>query len=60
LLEKYTLEGQKVAITGKVDLQYSLRNLLAECSDFKDEETVLSVFGYSAWGYGSSHTKVSR
>ncbi len=44
-LEKCTLEGQKDAITGKVDLQYSLRNLMAECSDFKDEETALQYLG---------------
>jgi hypothetical protein len=45
-LEKYTLEGQKDAITGKVDLQYSLQHLLNECNDFKkDEETTLQYLG---------------
>ena len=41
LLEKYTLEGKKDPITGRSDLQYLLQNLIAECSDFKDEETAL-------------------
>jgi hypothetical protein len=45
LLDKYTLDGRKDAITGKVDLQYSLRHLLAECSDFKNEETALQYLG---------------
>jgi len=40
-LEKYTLDGRKHAITGIVDFHYSLRNLLAECTDFKEEETAL-------------------
>jgi hypothetical protein len=31
LLEKYTLDGRKVQLTGKVHLQYSLRNILAKC-----------------------------
>jgi hypothetical protein len=43
--EKYTLEGRKDAITGKVDLHFSLRHLLAECCDFKDEETALQYLG---------------
>jgi hypothetical protein len=44
-LEKYTLDGRKDAITGIVDLHYSLRNLLAECTDFKEEETALQYLG---------------
>jgi len=44
-LEKYTLEGRKDVITGKVDLHYSLRYLLAECRDFKEEETALQYLG---------------
>ena len=34
-LEKYTLHGRKDNITGTIDLQYSLRNIMAECTDFK-------------------------
>jgi hypothetical protein len=44
-LEKYTLDGRRDAITGVVDLHYSLRNLLAECTDFKEEETALQYLG---------------
>lgn len=40
-LEKYTLEGRKDSITGEVDLHYSLRSLLGNCRDFKEEETAL-------------------
>jgi len=43
--EKYTLEGQKDAITGKVDLHYSLRSILGNCRDFKEEETALQYLG---------------
>ena len=32
-LEKYTLDGRKDAITGDIDLQFSLRHLMSECSD---------------------------
>lgn len=45
LLEKYTLDGRKDQLTGKVDLQFSLRNILAECPDFKHEETALQCLG---------------
>ena len=45
LLEKYTLDGRKDQVTGKVDLQYSLRNILGECPDFKHEETALQYLG---------------
>jgi hypothetical protein len=45
LLEKYTLDGRKDQLTGKVDLQYSLRSILAECPDFKHEETALQYLG---------------
>ena len=41
LLEEYTLDGRKDPITGKVDLQSSLRHILANCTDFKEEETAL-------------------
>jgi hypothetical protein len=44
-LDKYTLDGRKDSITGKVDLRYSLRHLLAECTDFKHEETALQYLG---------------
>ena len=45
LLEKYTHEGRKDAITGKVDVRYSLRHLMTECSDFKEEDTALQYLG---------------
>ncbi len=45
LLDKYTLEGKKDPISGKSDLQYSLRNITAECTDFKNEETALQYLG---------------
>jgi len=45
LLEKYTLDGRKDAITGTIDLQFSLRHLMAECTDFKEEETALQNLG---------------
>ncbi|KAI2497782.1 hypothetical protein MHU86_16724 [Fragilaria crotonensis] len=45
-LEKYTLDGRKDAITGDIDLQFSLRHVMAECTaDFKDEETALQYLG---------------
>ncbi|KAI2495738.1 hypothetical protein MHU86_18762 [Fragilaria crotonensis] len=44
-LEKYTLEGRKDSITGEVDLHYSLRSLLGNCRDFKEEETALQYLG---------------
>ena len=44
-LERYTLDGRKNPVTGIVDLQYSLRYLLSECKDFKDEETALQYLG---------------
>lgn len=45
LLEKYTLDGRKDPITGQIDLQYSLRHLLSECTDFREEETALQYLG---------------
>jgi hypothetical protein len=39
MLEKYTLEGRKDAISGDINLQFSLRHLMSECTDFKEEET---------------------
>ena len=44
-LERYTLDGRKDAITGRIDLQYSLRSLLGKCRDFKEEETALQFLG---------------
>jgi hypothetical protein len=44
-LEKYTLDGRRDPITGKSDLQFLLRHLLAECTDFKEEETALQYLG---------------
>jgi hypothetical protein len=44
-LEKYTLDGRKDAITGDIDLQFSLCHVMAECTDFKEEETALQHLG---------------
>jgi hypothetical protein len=44
-LDKYTLDGRKNPITGEVNLQSSLRHILANCKDFKDEETALEFLG---------------
>ncbi|KAI2504914.1 hypothetical protein MHU86_9523 [Fragilaria crotonensis] len=44
-LDKYTVDGKKDTISGKIDLRYSLRHLIAECADFKDEETALQYLG---------------
>ena len=45
VLDKYTLDGQKDTITGKVDLLHSLQHLLVECTDFKHEEMALQYLG---------------
>ena len=44
-LEQYTLDGRKNPITGEVNLRSSLRHILANCNDFKDEETALEYLG---------------
>ena len=36
---------KKDPISGKSDLQYLLRNIIAKCSDFKNKETALQYFG---------------
>ena len=43
--DKYTLDGKIDTILGKYDLQYSLRSLMSECLDFKEEETALQYLG---------------
>ncbi|KAI2492861.1 hypothetical protein MHU86_21674 [Fragilaria crotonensis] len=43
-LDKYTVDGRRNVITGKVDLQNSLRHIMANCRDFKDE-TALQHLG---------------
>lgn len=45
LLDKYTVDGCKDPITGEIDLRYSLKSLLARCTDFKEEETALQYLG---------------
>ena len=45
MLEKNTLDGCKDPITGQIDLPYSLRHLLSECTDFREEETALQYLG---------------
>jgi hypothetical protein len=51
LIDKYKLDGRKDAITGDVDLEFSLRHLMAECTDFnKEEETAQQYLGAQpAW-----------
>jgi hypothetical protein len=44
-IEKYTVDGRKDVISGKVDLQYSLRGIMSNCQDFKEEETALQHLG---------------
>ena len=44
-LEKYTNDGRKDPITGTIDLRFSLRHILGECTDFKEEETALQYLG---------------
>ncbi len=45
LLDSYTLDGRKDAITGEIDFQLSLRHLMAECMNFQNEETALQYLG---------------
>ncbi|KAI2501400.1 hypothetical protein MHU86_13067 [Fragilaria crotonensis] len=44
-IDKYTVDGRKDIISGKVDLQYSLRGIMSNCRDFKEEETALQHLG---------------
>jgi hypothetical protein len=44
-LEQYTLDGRKDPIAGGVNLRSSLCHILANCNDFKDEETALEYLG---------------
>ncbi len=44
-LDKYTLDGRKDPITGNIDLQFSIRYLLSEYTNFKEEETALQCLG---------------
>ena len=37
-IDKYTVNGHKNIVIGKVDLQYSLQAIILDCKDFKDEE----------------------
>ncbi len=43
------MDGRNDTISGKVDLQYSLRSLLGECKDFKEVETALQFLGTQRW-----------
>jgi hypothetical protein len=45
LLGNYTLDGRTDPISGEIDLPSSLRHLMAECKDFKNEETALQYLG---------------
>jgi hypothetical protein len=44
-LDKYTVDGRKNVKTGKLDLQYSLHQILANCRDLKEEESALQELG---------------
>lgn len=44
-LGNYTLDGRQDPISGEVDLKLSLHHLMAECEDFKNEETALQYLG---------------
>ncbi len=43
--QKDTLDGRKDNITGTIDLEYSLRHIMAECTDFKHKELALQYLG---------------
>ena len=45
LLEKHALDSCKDPLPGWIDLQYSLRHLLSECTDFREEETAQQYLG---------------
>ncbi|KAI2505686.1 hypothetical protein MHU86_8745 [Fragilaria crotonensis] len=45
VLASYTVDGRKDPITGCIDTSSSLRHLLANCTDFKYEETALQHLG---------------
>jgi hypothetical protein len=45
LLDKCTLDGRKDHITGIVDLQFLLQNIMAECTDFKPKEMACQYLG---------------
>ncbi len=44
-IEKYTVDGRKDVISGKVDLQYLLQGIMSNCQDFNEEETALQHLG---------------
>ncbi|KAI2493759.1 hypothetical protein MHU86_20764 [Fragilaria crotonensis] len=44
-LEQYTLDGRKNPITGEENLRSSLRHILANCNDCKEEDTALEYLG---------------
>jgi hypothetical protein len=44
-LKQYTTRGRKIKETGKWDTTYSLRRMMAECLDFKNEESSLQYLG---------------
>ena len=44
-LEQYTLDGKKDPITGVANLQSSYRHIMANCRDFREEETALEYLG---------------
>lgn len=50
MLETYTLDGRKDAITGDINLQFSLRHLMSESTDYKDVETALQYLLMSQLG----------
>jgi hypothetical protein len=44
-LASYTVDGQKDPITRCIDTRSSLRHLVANCTDFKHEETAIQLLG---------------
>ena len=44
-LSSFTIDGRKDPITGILDTKSSLRHLLANCQDFREEETALQNLG---------------
>ncbi|KAI2503269.1 hypothetical protein MHU86_11206 [Fragilaria crotonensis] len=58
-LDKYTVDGRRNVITGKVDLQNSLRHIMANCRDFKDEEANrTAALRKAARSYSTIDTKI--
>ena len=44
-LSQYTKDGTKDKKTGKIDRKFSLRRMMQQCTDFRNEETALQYLG---------------